>query len=295
MPLPPSPKNPKHVLLMNMKTHELELKTPFAACKSNAPKTSAKTRNRRDKTDYVMLMFYQPKPSDPWLNRAVAWVDGPFSHVELGFSDGHACSIFGGEKVFMKKRTFANLQYSMHSIAMSTAEVHEIRRFCHAAAEAEVGFDEVGMYSVHLARPLAKTILGLKHVFGFMFSSQDQRRGRRKSSMERESHLVVPLKNQRRDHMNDATMKDHQGSRDFVKLCEVIEKMKSEGTFCSKLVTLALQHAGIEEFAHLDASQTSPSTLYRLVSAEAFTSEVIAAAPYRQQLLAARPEVCLMK
>jgi hypothetical protein len=47
---------------------------------------------------YIMLMFYKPTPLDPWMNRLVAWLDEPFSHVEIGFHDGYASSIFAGEE-----------------------------------------------------------------------------------------------------------------------------------------------------------------------------------------------------
>lgn len=236
------------------------------------------TRNSRDrvkqsKTDYIMLVFYRPKKTDPWLNRAVAWMDGPFSHVEIGFSDGYACSIFGGERIFMKKRTFSNTQYSMHSIAMSPAEVQGIRLFCSVVADAGIEFDEVGMYSVHFTRPLAKTIRGLQSVFGYVFHGNHGDRPKEHARLSKDD-----------SQWND--------SRFYVdpKLGSMVESMKQEGTFCSKLVTMALQYAGVEAFMHLNASQTSPSALYRIVCDEDFTSEVIAAAPYRRMLLEANPD-----
>lgn len=48
------------------------------------------------KESYIMLMFYQPIKQDPWMNQIVAWLDKPFSHVEIAFDDGFASSIFAG-------------------------------------------------------------------------------------------------------------------------------------------------------------------------------------------------------
>lgn len=49
------------------------------------------------RTEILMLHFYRPPPGDPLVNRVVAWLDGPYSHVEVGFSDGMASSIFAGD------------------------------------------------------------------------------------------------------------------------------------------------------------------------------------------------------
>jgi hypothetical protein len=60
-------------------------------------KSQNRSQNRsQNNQEHIMLMFYQPFPKDPWVNRLVAWMDKPFSHVEIGFADGHASSIFAG-------------------------------------------------------------------------------------------------------------------------------------------------------------------------------------------------------
>ena len=48
------------------------------------------------KTQILMVHFYRPPSDDPLVNRVVAWLDGPYSHVEVGFSDGMSSSIFAG-------------------------------------------------------------------------------------------------------------------------------------------------------------------------------------------------------
>ncbi|EKX34918.1 hypothetical protein GUITHDRAFT_146908 [Guillardia theta CCMP2712] len=68
------------------------------------------SRSTRLSTDAYrsMLLFYKAQPDDPLLNRLVSWFDPPYVHVEIRFEDGMASSIFAGETVFFRQRTFAN-------------------------------------------------------------------------------------------------------------------------------------------------------------------------------------------
>lgn len=100
------------------------------------------------KNSTILLMFYQPPPDDPFMNRAVAWLDGPFSHVEIGFSDGMASSIYSGETVFMHPRSFANPNYTTVAIQVSPEQLKKARKMCVDSAARGVQFDSIGMYMV---------------------------------------------------------------------------------------------------------------------------------------------------
>lgn len=98
----------------------------------------------------LQVMFYKPPPSDPFINRAVAWIDGPFSHVEIGFEDGMASSIYSGERVFMHPRTFSNPNYTIVSIPVTGFQEQKAREFCTDHALKGIEFDGVGMYTARL-------------------------------------------------------------------------------------------------------------------------------------------------
>jgi hypothetical protein len=109
-------------------------------------------------TSYLMMQFYKPRETDPIINRLVAWVDGPFSHVEISFPDGTASSIFASERVFMHERRFANPQYQSVSIPATEEQVRRAREFCSEAAQRGVAFDGVAMYASHVPKAVASPV-----------------------------------------------------------------------------------------------------------------------------------------
>lgn len=99
----------------------------------------------------IRVMFLSPADNDPWINRLVARIDPPFCHVEIEFDDSStgpclASSIYAGETVFMKRRTFANPNYTTVTLHVDEANYKRIMRFCETEAHDSVGFDETGMY-----------------------------------------------------------------------------------------------------------------------------------------------------
>lgn len=98
----------------------------------------------------LLVMFYEPPANDPFINRAVAWLDGPFSHTEVGFTDGMASSIYAGEKVFMHPRRFANPNYTVVSVQVTKEQEELARQFCTDRAQRGIEFDGVGMYTAPL-------------------------------------------------------------------------------------------------------------------------------------------------
>ena len=197
---------------------------------------------------YMMLLLYEPPKDDPFINRAVAWIDGPYSHIELVFADGTASSIYAGETVFMHYRRFANPNYTTVGITASAEQVARARKYCSDATASFVGFDDVGMYTSRLSQPIKSMCRG---VWGTCSAI---------------SRLFL--------------YRGHQ------------QKQNVEVTFCSKYVTCALQYAGIVGFERLDANATSPSQLYRFVSALAQEkginnriSTLLTVTPFRRDLL----------
>lgn len=173
------------------------------------------------KNVHLTLTFYKPPPEDPWFNRLVAFCDGPYSHVEISFSDGMSSSIFAGERVFMHTRTFANPNYTMVTIPVTQEQCLRAKEFCREQASRGVQFDGYGMYASFLLPDMG---------------------------------------------------------------CGEAPSSKA-GTFCSKHVVMALQHAGVDGFAHMRPSKMTPSGLYREVQRTYAGQTVASTTPYRLQLL----------
>lgn len=100
----------------------------------------------------IILAFLFPGQDEKSrLNRMVARVSQHATcHVELVFEDDMAFSIFAGETVFFKRRTFANPCYSLLSVSVTQAEYSSLYSFCQAAATQEIGFTDVGMVMSYL-------------------------------------------------------------------------------------------------------------------------------------------------
>lgn len=96
----------------------------------------------------IMLCFYTPTPQDVWVNRAVAVVGRHrFCHCELRFDDGFATSIFAGEQVFYRKRTYSNPNYTLLSMLVSARQERALKAIAEEHAQGNVTFDACGMYA----------------------------------------------------------------------------------------------------------------------------------------------------
>ena len=94
----------------------------------------------------INFMFYTPPLEDHRMNRAVAWYDPPYSHVEIGFENGVASSICAGETVSMHPRNYMNPNYDVLTLGVSEQAYNSVRAFCARAHENKVGFDNFGMF-----------------------------------------------------------------------------------------------------------------------------------------------------
>ena len=88
----------------------------------------------------IYLLFYKPTSSDPFQNRLVAHFDSPFSHVEMAFPERYGeeiwekeiwgSSIYQGEAVFFKPKTYQRSGYVSFAIEVNVAQMCKIKSYC---------------------------------------------------------------------------------------------------------------------------------------------------------------------
>jgi hypothetical protein len=108
----------------------------------------------------IYLLFYKPSWSDPFQNQLVALFDRPYCHVEMAFPErmGEApwekevwgSSIYQGETVFFKPKTYQREGYFVFAIEVSQAQRIKIKEYCRQQTEREVGFSKAAMYLAYL-------------------------------------------------------------------------------------------------------------------------------------------------
>ena len=108
----------------------------------------------------VYLLFYRPKDDDPLLNRVVAFFDGPFSHVEMAFSDKWGeepweremwgSSIYQGETVFFKPKSYSRDGYFSFAIEITLPQMYKLRSYCKQQSDNEVAFSKSAMYAAYV-------------------------------------------------------------------------------------------------------------------------------------------------
>lgn len=104
----------------------------------------------------VKILFYKPFENDCFINRFVSYLDPPFCHVEICFENNMASSIFAGEKVFFKQRTYANPNYIIEAITVPDENYNDMYRMCIERERVGMGFDSFGMYTAMI--PLIKSM-----------------------------------------------------------------------------------------------------------------------------------------
>ena len=89
----------------------------------------------------ISVAFYRPEgENEPFINKATAWITGKFSHCELLFRDPKtgrsnlASSIFQGETVFFRNKTFGRTSWSFKNIIVTGKQADTMRTFCANAA-----------------------------------------------------------------------------------------------------------------------------------------------------------------
>lgn len=115
----------------------------------------------------IYLMFYKPTPRDPFQNRLVSFVDGPFCHVEIAFPEKYGeefwekevwgSSIYQGETVFFKPKTYKRDGYVSFGIEITVHQLHKIRSYCKQQTEQQIPFCIKSMYAAYLPFQLLNT------------------------------------------------------------------------------------------------------------------------------------------
>ena len=105
----------------------------------------------------VRVLFLKAVHGDPWVNRLVSALDPPFCHVEIEFdmSDEHvrlgsistmASSIYAGETVFLRPRSFANPNYTIITLNVADAAFARMYKYAERATKQETRFSSSAMY-----------------------------------------------------------------------------------------------------------------------------------------------------
>jgi hypothetical protein len=118
---------------------------------------------------FIMVAFYSPPHTDPWLNRLVAHVDGPVCHVELAFPGSNqrstgtdletatmnaVCVYFGG-RVELTQKQFTRCNYSFQYIPVSQTQRTRVLTLAKQMQTEGVKFSQYSMLATFLrALPL---------------------------------------------------------------------------------------------------------------------------------------------
>ena len=115
----------------------------------------------------ILLLFYKPSDTDHILNRLVAKADPPFSHVEIAFPESHGdmpwekeiwgSSIFQGETVFFKPRTYQRDGYVCIALEVSLMQQRKVMQFCDRQTKECIPFHANAMYFAHFPFQLVYT------------------------------------------------------------------------------------------------------------------------------------------
>jgi hypothetical protein len=115
----------------------------------------------------ICLLFYKPTVSDPFQNKLVSFFDGPFCHVEMAFlerfgeelweKDVWGSSIYQGETVFFKPKTYKRDGYVSFGIEVTVNQMHKVRSYCRQQTESKVPFCIRSMYAAYLPFQLMNT------------------------------------------------------------------------------------------------------------------------------------------
>lgn len=104
-------------------------------------------------TEKVSLAFYRGGgPNEPTINRLTRWLTGEFVHCEIVFEDpaspkhNASCSVWAGENVFYRPKTFGRDGWSYLSIQVPTETATEMRNWCKEQAAQNLPFNNWGFY-----------------------------------------------------------------------------------------------------------------------------------------------------
>ena len=99
----------------------------------------------------IHAYFYSPRETDDFINHIVTSFDPPFSHCDVQFEDGMASSVFAGEKLYWRRRTFRKPGYSRITLSVDAEGYRRAYAMCVDRFAKEYTFDAIGMYTLPLA------------------------------------------------------------------------------------------------------------------------------------------------
>jgi hypothetical protein len=103
----------------------------------------------------IHAYFYTPTDTDHILNRLVTAYNPPYSHCDVQFEDSMASSIYSGECVYFKSRSFKKPGYSRITISADLPMYQKAYSLCKERADSKCAFDAFGMYTLPLSGMIA--------------------------------------------------------------------------------------------------------------------------------------------
>ena len=110
----------------------------------------------------IHAYFYSPRETDDFINHIVTSFDPPFSHCDVQFEDGMASSVFTGEKLYWRRRTFRKPGYSRITLSVDGEGYWRAYEMCVDRFAKEYTFDAIGMYTLPLAPIMMDRGLGCR-------------------------------------------------------------------------------------------------------------------------------------
>lgn len=111
----------------------------------------------------IRIAFYKASSDEPWINRLTQMLTGDLVHCEIVFSDNNnksiACSIYQGETVFMKAKTFGRDSWTFKSISLTEKQIQTIKTFCEEQVKKQIPFNKNGL--IRCTTPFPRATDGL--------------------------------------------------------------------------------------------------------------------------------------
>ena len=106
---------------------------------------------------FMHAYFYAPGEGDHVLNHVVTRWDPPYAHCDVQFEDGMASSLFQGENLYWRRRSFRKPGYTRITVSVNQAEYDRAYKMCRDRFSQGFAFDAIGMYTLPLS-----SFLGLR-------------------------------------------------------------------------------------------------------------------------------------
>jgi len=99
----------------------------------------------------INAYFYAPMATDHVINHIVTRWDPPYAHCDVQFEDGMASSLYQGENIYWRKRSFKKPGYTRITLGVSKQDYEKAYKLCQDRYAQSFSFDAVGMYTLPLS------------------------------------------------------------------------------------------------------------------------------------------------